>query len=112
MEYNLYNPIRNQEKFSDKFNMIFIEYEEYVRGDYKHITAHSGIDDSKKIYSSGDVIKDFADARDYLDQNGLATILSSGIDNFIMDNKGDYTFDPDTFILAKKVRKPRSKKVK
>ena len=110
MEYNLYNSIRNEKSFSDKFNMIFINYEEFKRGDYNHIEAHNGVDDSKKVFSSGDVVKDFADARDYLDKNGLSTILSSGVDNFISDNKGDYSFDPETFVLSKNEKKSKKHK--
>jgi len=110
MEYNLYNSIHNKESFSNKFNMIFIHYEEFVRGDYKSIETHDGEDDSKKIFASGDVCKDFADGMEYLNKNGLSTICSSGIDNFISDNKGDYMFDPETFVLSKKIKKQKLKK--
>ena len=39
---------------------------------------------------------------EYLRDNGLATVASSTVDNFLMDNNGDFAFDQELFLIYKR----------
>jgi len=81
--------------------MVFIHYEEFVKGSYFDVEAWKA-EEEKKKFSTGDVVKDFSDAMEYLHDNGLPTVASSTVDNFLMDNNGDFDFDQESFLIYKR----------
>ena len=99
--YNLYNTSKEgTSDDDDRFNFISIDAEEFVRGDYKGINTTDGLTNKKEKFYSGDVEKDFTDAMKSL-TNGLRTIFSSSIFNFLIDNDGDYIFDDENFTIKR-----------
>lgn len=81
-------------------NFISIDYEEFERGDYSGVEAFRG-DEPVKVFYTDDVEKDWDSAISYLKENGYDIGCSSTIDNFLMDNDGDYEFDEKSFRILK-----------
>lgn len=81
-------------------NFIFMKYEEYKKDDYDGVKTHD-YKGNIKIFYTGDVVKDFIIARDYLYANGHTIVLSSTVDNFIADNDPKYGFDIEKFEIIR-----------
>jgi hypothetical protein len=98
MESNLYNTTQKGSK--EGISVIGIDYEEFEKGNYDKVYVYHS-NNVRKDFSSGDVIKDFSEAIDYLHELGYTIICSSSVDDFLMDNDGNYALDNDTLELTK-----------
>jgi len=100
MESNLYNTTQQGNK--EGISVIGIDYEEFEKDDYDKVYVYHS-NDVRKDFSSGDVIKYFSEAIAYLHELGYTIICSSSVDDFLMDNDGNYKLNYDTLELTKAV---------
>jgi len=91
-------PIRVPTKESNKMktNAIYIDHTEFEKGTYRSVgVLTAGI---QKEFSSGDPVKDFADAVKFCVDNGYPTHYLSSVDDFVMDEDG-YAYDENDMLI-------------
>jgi hypothetical protein len=83
---------------SDNFNFVGVNFTEFESGTYESVFIWL-VDGTKKIFATGDPVKDFKDALDFAhEHNNIVTVYSSSVDDFVSDDD-DYTYDDDNMIV-------------
>lgn len=102
-EYMLYNTSvkgKGNITSSSKMAVIGIVHEEFEEGSYDGVYGMYG--DLKETINTGNVVKDFKDMLNYLQSLGCSRIVySSTVDDFLMDNNGQYGYDDNNHIVIK-----------
>ena len=94
----LYNTTLKGNK--EGLSVIGIDYEEFEKNSYSNVYVYV-TDSARKDFNSGDVIKDFSEAIHYLQELRYTIVCSSSVDDFLMDNDGNYHLNNDTLELIK-----------
>jgi hypothetical protein len=98
---NLLNNQKQGKKEVNGFNFIIILAEEFVKGDYHGVNAIPYDKSENKLFFTGDIVEDWNNAVSYLEKNEVEIVCSSTLDNFLMDNDGDYSFDNNKFKIVR-----------